>query len=183
MNIFKKWQDRDTSPKNRVLALLIGALVFPVLIPILFFVFSPGMDRALGFPSFSSGWGNILAGALLTILGGGVAMWSIVTQIELASGTPFPMLPTKKLLIAGPFKYCRNPMTLGTVLAYGGIAVGIGSYSALLSVAVIAAILIGYLKLIEEKELQLRFGEEYLAYTKNTPFMIPISIKKKDADR
>lgn len=36
--------------------------------------------------------------------------------------------------------------------------------------------LIGYLKLIEEKELQMRFGNEYLEYKKKTPFIIPIKI-------
>ena len=99
---------------------------------------------------------------------------TIVIQITLASGTPFPMLPTKKLLIVGPFKYCRNPMTLGTILAYAGTAIWIGSFTALLAVAIFAALLIGYLKLIEEKELLMRFGDEYAEYRKNTPFILPI---------
>jgi protein-S-isoprenylcysteine O-methyltransferase Ste14 len=36
--------------------------------------------------------------------------------------------------------------------------------------------LIAYIKLIEEKELELRFGKEYLDYKKDTPFIIPISL-------
>ena len=106
-------------------------------------------------------------------MGGTVAIWTIVIQINLASGTPFPMLPTKRLLIVGPFRYCRNPMTLGTIIAYAGIAILIGSYTALIVVAIFAAMLICYLKIIEEKELQMRFGSEYLEYKKKTPFMIP----------
>jgi len=27
-------------------------------------------------------------------------------------------MPTQELLTEGPFRYCRNPMTLGTILAY-----------------------------------------------------------------
>ena len=64
-------------------------------------------------------------------------------------------------------------MTLGTVLAYAGVAVLVGSINGLIFVAVFAALLIIYLKTIEEKELAIRFGEEYLAYKKSTPFILP----------
>ena len=49
----------------------------------------------------------------------------------------------------------------------------------LLAVAILAAMLISYLKIIEEKELQMRFGDEYIEYKKKTPFMIPITLGKK----
>ena len=45
--------------------------------------------------------------------------------------------------------------------------------------AIFAAMLISYLKIIEEKELQMRFGDEYIEYKKKTPFIIPITIGKK----
>jgi protein-S-isoprenylcysteine O-methyltransferase Ste14 len=158
-------------------------LIFPTLIPVLLIVVLPHVDESLGISSFYHGWGNILSGVILIVAGGIVAVWTIVIQITLASGTPFPMLPTKKLLIAGPFKYCRNPMTLGTVTAYAGIAVWIGSFSALAVVVLFAALLIGYLKLIEEKELLLRFGSEYLEYKKKTPFIIPVKIARNGSKK
>ncbi len=120
----------------------------------------------------------MIIGIMAIIIGGIAAIWTIVIQITLASGTPFPMLPTKKLLIIGPFKYCRNPMTLGTILAYMGIAIWIGSFSAVLAVTIFAALLIAYLKLVEEKELQMRFGQEYMEYKKKTPFIIPIKFNR-----
>lgn len=178
MNNFLKWQDRDNSNKIRILALAIGALIFPIAIPVFLIVVSPLVDNYLGIGSFFYGLSNIIIGIIAIIIGGIFAIWTIVIQITLASGTPFPMLPTKKLLIVGPFKYCRNPMTLGTIIAYAGIAILIGSFAALFVVAVLAAALIGYLKGIEEKELQLRFGSEYIAYKKETPFIIPIKYWK-----
>ena len=72
-------------------------------------------------------------------------------------------------------------MTLGTVIAYGGIAILIGSFTALLAVAIFATILISYLKIIEENELQIRFGSEYIEYKKKTPFIIPIKIGRTDS--
>jgi len=178
MDRFLKWQKQDTSNKNRALALLVGALIFPITIPVVLVVVMPHVDSAFGINSFFNGAVNLVIGILAILIGGMVAMWTIVIQITLASGTPFPMLPTKKLLIVGPFKYCRNPMTLGTLLAYGGIAILIGSWTALLAVVIFAAFLLGYLKLIEEKELQTRFGSEYNEYKKKTPFIIPIKFRK-----
>jgi protein-S-isoprenylcysteine O-methyltransferase Ste14 len=183
MNNFPKWQSQDHSNKKRNLALVIGALIFPISIPACLIFVAPLVDRHFGTGSFFYGPGNIMIGVMAILLGGFLAMWTIVIQIALASGTPFPMLPTQKLLIVGPFKYCRNPMTLGTILAYGGVAIWTGSFTALLVVAVLAALLIGYLKIIEEKELQLRFGNEYLAYKKQTPFLIPIKIARGDSKK
>ncbi len=180
MDKFLKWQKQDHSNKNQILALLIGALIFPITIPVVLVVVLPRVDNTFGIGSFFYGAGNIIIGVLAILIGGIIAIWTIVIQITLASGTPFPMLPTKKLLVVGPFKYCRNPMTLGTILAYGGIAILVGSFTALLAVGIFAALLIGYLKIIEEKELQIRFGSEYIEYKEKTPFIIPVKFKKRN---
>jgi protein-S-isoprenylcysteine O-methyltransferase Ste14 len=183
MNNFIRWQNQDNPNKNRILALVIGALIFPITIPVLLIIVVPRVDNYLGINSFFYGLGNIIIGAMAIVIGGIVAMWTIAIQVSLASGTPFPVLPTKKLLIVGPFKYCRNPMTLGTIIVYAGIAILIGSFSALVVVAIFAAILVGYLKIIEEKELQLRFGSEYIEYKNKTPFIIPIKLGRIDAKK
>lgn len=174
MDRFLKWQNQDKSDKKRILALIIGALIFPITIPVLLTVVLPQVDHYFGTGSFFFGSVNLIIGIPAILIGGTVAIWTIVIQITLASGTPFPMLPTNKLLVVGPFKYCRNPMTLGTILAYGGIAIWTGSFSALLAVAILAVLLVAYLKIIEEKELEMRFGSEYLEYKKRTPFIIPL---------
>ena len=70
-------------------------------------------------------------------------------------------------------------MTLGTALFYIGVAIWLGSISAVgLGLVYPVGILI-YIKLIEEKELEERFGCEYLEYKKRTPFLIP-HLRKKD---
>lgn len=155
------------------MALVIGALIFPITIPAFLIVVAPQIDNYFGIGSFFYGLGNLIVGIPAITIGAIIAIWTIVIQITLASGTPFPMLPTKKLLVVGTFQYCRNPMTLGTIVAYVGVAILVGSFTALFVIAVFAAMLIGYLKLIEEKELQMRFGSEYVEYKKKTPFIIP----------
>jgi protein-S-isoprenylcysteine O-methyltransferase Ste14 len=174
MNIFLKWQNDKTSGGKQLLFLVVGALLFPISIPAILVFFLPRLDKLIGIGSFYYGSISIVVGMLAIILGCFIAFSTILAQVKLASGTPFPMMPTKKLLVIGPFKYCRNPMTLGTILAYSGIALMVGSYSALLFVVIFFLILLTYLMLIEEKELELRFGQEYLDYKNNTPFIIPI---------
>ncbi len=182
MNLFKKWQSNEISERKRLLMLVIGALIFPTGIPAILVMVLPRVDKNIGIGSFYTGYGNIIIGVLAIVVGGFLAFWTIIAQIRLASGTPFPMLPTQRLIIVGPFKYCRNPMTLGTIMAYSGVAILVGSYSALLAVAVFFLMLLIYLKLIEEKELEMRFGREYLEYKKNTPFILPIRISKAEKD-
>ena len=183
MNTFKKWQNQEHSLGKHLLFLGIGALVFPIFIPVVLIIILPQVDKMIGIGSFFIGYVNIIIGIISIIFGGFLGFWTIIAQIKLASGTPFPMMPTKKLIIIGPFKYCRNPMTLGTILAYSGIVVMIGSYTSLLFVVLFTLILIAYIKLVEEKELELRFGKDYLAYKNDTPFILPIRIapvKMKD---
>lgn len=177
MNNFLKWQKQDTPEKSRVGPFLIAAFIFPTMIPILLVLVLPLLDKSFGIKPFYFGWINILIGVVGIIKGFTIAIWTIVLQITRASGTPFPMLPTKKLLVSGPFKYCRNPMTLGTIIGYAGIAILVGSWASLIFVSVLAALLIAYLKFIEEKELLLRFGNEYKEFKKKTPFIIPVKFR------
>jgi protein-S-isoprenylcysteine O-methyltransferase Ste14 len=82
-------------------------------------------------------------------------------------------MPTQRLITTGPFQYCRNPMTLGTILAYLGLSIGAATIVGTIVVAALAALLLVYLKRMEEKELAERFGEEYLAYKRDVPFILP----------
>ena len=82
-------------------------------------------------------------------------------------------MATQKLLIVPPYSYCRNPMTLGTAVAYGGVAVLRGSAGTLLLVILGAAALLTYIRVVEEREMAARFGQEYLDYRRRVPFLIP----------
>lgn len=79
------------------MALAIGALIFPITIPVFLIFVLPHVDNYFEISSFFYGVSNIIIGVMAIIIGGIVAIWTIVIQIILASGTPFPMIPTKKL--------------------------------------------------------------------------------------
>ena len=82
-------------------------------------------------------------------------------------------MPTQELLTEGPYRYCRNPMTLGAILAYLGMAVAAGTTAGTALVLALAASLLAYLKRLEEGELAERFGEAYAEYKRKTPFIVP----------
>ena len=173
MNIFLRWSKKENPLYVRMIALFLAGLIFPILIPYTLIIPVSRLNALFHLPTFYYGLPNLVVGGVLILCGMFFAFWSIVMQVVEASGTPLPMLPTQKLLVRGPFRYCRNPMSFGTFCAYAGIGVAVGSPAALIVVAIFAGLLILYIKRIEEKELAARFGQAYLDYLKVTPFLIP----------
>ena len=89
------------------------------------------MDTWFHLPRYRYGSINLWVGLFCMILGWLFANWTIKAQFSLGRGTPIPLMATQSLVIAGPYAFCRNPMTLGTAVFYIGIAIWIGSLSAL----------------------------------------------------
>ena len=173
MNRFKKWAEHEYSKKQRTIAVVFGGFIFWIVIPIFIIVVSSYVDQWFHLSKFHYGLINPVIGSLFIVAGWLFANWTIRVQFSVGKGTPIPLMPTQRLLITGPYTYCRNPMALGTTLFYLGIAIWLRSISALgLGLVYSVGILI-YIKLIEEKELGERFGSEYLEYKKRTPFLIP----------
>jgi len=156
---------------ERSLSISLGALIFALLLPYMIVVGGLHLDRSLGFPQLGVMW--MLLGALLVALGLPLAAWSVYIQHSLGKGTPVPMVPTQRLIVTGPYRYCRNPMAFGTFLAYYGISMLFRTVSGIFITSLLLLIVIAYIKLVEERELAERFGAEYLEYKERTPFFIP----------
>ena len=174
MSRYARWARHEHSEAARitVLTLLAGPIILGLL-PFLVAVAGPRVDRRLGLPRPGIGTVIRLLGGLLTVLGFSVGFWSVHAQVTRGRGTPLPVMPTQELLTEGPFRHCRNPMTLGTILAYLGMAVAARTISGMVLVLAVAASLVTYLKCLEERELAERFGDAYLAYKRETPFLVP----------
>lgn len=179
MKYYKKWASQEHSLTARVMASLLAGSLFAVLIPYCLIVPIPRWDLRLHLPSLSFDAGNYLIGAVLIGLGVVFAWWSIGAQLFQARGTPIPMMPTHRLLVGGAFSRSRNPMAFGAICAYLGISILVGSLASVAVVVIFAILLLTYIKVIEEKELALRFGQEYLDYKAVTPFFFPRIFRKK----
>lgn len=167
------WAQRERSAARRIATTLLAGPVFLGLLPFLVAVIGPRVDRRLGLGPLRARRTRRLAGGALMVLGYALGFWSVVTQIDRGRGAPLPVMPTQELLTEGPFRYCRNPMTLGTILAYLGIGIGAGTVAGTALVLGLSSSLLVYLKRFEEAELAERFGDAYLAYRRDVPFLIP----------
>ena len=162
--------DREYPAGARLVAIACGGLIFGFAIPaFLFWISRLGMDSW----QFESSPAILVLSLVLALAGLYLILWSAWVQFHYARGTPIPLMPTRKLLTGGPYALCRNPMAMGIILLYSGIATLTASCAAMLAVVLFAILLMTYIKLFEEKEMSLRFGEEYLRYRENIPFIIP----------
>jgi protein-S-isoprenylcysteine O-methyltransferase Ste14 len=179
MKAFTRWASREYPLSKRLLVTLPAGVLFLFLIPLMLVRLGPRLDFLLHLPHLSFGFGNRVVGGLLILLGVFFGIWSNVLEIGHARGTPLPVMPTQTLLVSGPFKYCRNPMSFGALTLYLGFAIWVGSLSSFGIVILLAALLITYLKRIEERELEARFGKAYAEYKAKTSFIIPRIFSRK----
>jgi protein-S-isoprenylcysteine O-methyltransferase Ste14 len=173
MSRYKKWSERKYSKAQRLMAIIFGGIFFWIIIPFFIVVGSAFMDPWLSLPRFFHKWINTIIGLVFMVAGWLFANWTVKVQFSLGKGTPIPLIATQKLVVKRPYTYCRNPMTLGTTAFYLGIVIWTGSLSALILALIYPVGILIYIKLIEEKELEQRFGLEYLEYKRRTPFLIP----------
>ena len=156
-----------------MLAVILGGIIFWIIIPLVIVIGSAFIDSCLSLPRFYHGWLNIIIALVFIIAGWLFANWTVKVQFSFGRGTPIPLMATQKLVVKRPYTYCRNPMTLGTTVFYLGIAIWTGSLAALILALIYPVGILIYIKLFEEKELEERFGPEYLEYKRKTPFLIP----------
>lgn len=173
MGRFQEWARREYSLEQRIVFLPFEGILFVIIVPFFLVVVSPILDQILQLPRFVYGFMNLFVGLPLMGVGLAFAFWSIQTQFTVGKGTPAPMMPTRRLVVLGPYSYCRNPMTFGTILFYLGAGVWIGSVFAVCFTSFLTTLLVIYIKVVEERELELRFGKEYLQYKRGTSFIMP----------
>jgi len=82
--------------------------------------------------------------------------------------------PQNKLLTTGPYSFSRNPLYLGIVCISFGLSLFLGSISSLfLSIAIFAAWDL-WIRKREEKQLEQKFGENFLKYKFKVPRWLKI---------
>jgi protein-S-isoprenylcysteine O-methyltransferase Ste14 len=100
---------------------------------------------------------------VLLIPGFGLLYWSLALFFRRKT-SPLPFRPTTTLVITGPYRWTRNPMYLGMLLAYLGLAFWFGVLWAVVLAPAVAA-LVGRLVIRKEEQyLEARFGEAYRQY-------------------
>jgi protein-S-isoprenylcysteine O-methyltransferase Ste14 len=139
-----------------------GVVVPPPAIYVAFFLVGVGLQRYVPVPRLPIGTGRDL-GAVLVLL------WLVLTTWSFArfwtSGTSvIPVRPTTALVIEGPYRFTRNPMYLGMLLLYTGVACWFGMVWPLLLAPVLTWVIGVSVIGREERYLTRKFGDEYRRY-------------------
>jgi protein-S-isoprenylcysteine O-methyltransferase Ste14 len=104
-----------------------------------------------------------VAGVLLVAAGLGLMAWAGVVMTR-AHTTVSPWAAVTALVTAGPFRLTRNPIYLGDLLVYAGIALWVGTWWPLLVLPLVLVAVQWLVIAPEERYLTSRFGDEYTAY-------------------
>lgn len=111
--------------------------------------------------------GTRVAGALLALAGAAVALAGVVAfRRRRTTVDPFHPERATTLVDDGVYRWTRNPMYAGLVLAGVGAAAWLGSALALAGPALLAVLLDRWQIAAEERALGARFGASYDAYAR-----------------
>jgi len=145
---------------------------FTLMIP-----FGAAIIRAVTTHQDWSGWIlpiPVEIGWFLVIITGAAALLSVVNLALKGLGAPFAIALSRKLTVDWLYAWTRNPMVLATLAFL--LALGIWFRSTLFIIWVltlVAPALLLFVKVFEERELEIRFGASYLEYKSKTPMLLP----------
>ncbi|MCQ2754181.1 MAG: isoprenylcysteine carboxylmethyltransferase family protein [bacterium] len=120
-----------------------------------------------------SGWLHVMMGIVLLLSGLYLAIWTMILFYKIGKGTLAPWAATKHLIVEGPYKLTRNPMITGVLSILLGEAFILNANGIFCWIILFFIINSIYFKLYEEKDLERKFGEEYIEYKKNVPMWFP----------
>lgn len=130
----------------------------------------------LGFHVDTSGGARWRWPAMVpSVLGFAVALRCVWDFGRTGHGTPAPMAPPKRLVVAGFYRYVRNPMYVGFLTGWVGLWVVFGRVNATaLEVAAVAVVAVTlFVRLYEEPTLRRMFGADYEEYSRNVRRWLP----------
>lgn len=177
MTIREKWihgiHDLVTGDEvtRKRIAPVAGTLVFSLVA--LFLVLCLMLDRVMGLEGFFTPGFRLGLGLPSLFAGLYLMMWSVFTFAE-SGGTPVPVNPPRKLVVAGPYTHVRNPMLVGIFLLLFGIGFLLSSFTTVfIFTPLFILVNVAEVKAVEEPELEMRLGAEYVEYRSRTPMFIP----------
>lgn len=144
-----------------------------VLFATMFVLVSVLIDKWLNFPQFPPEPINIFLFISFISIGLLLIIWAQFNFFKV-KGTPVPFNPPPELVNVGPYAYIRNPMLSGIFILLFGLGFAFKSISLLFVFAPLFILInVMEIKAIEEPELELRLGKDYLEYKKKTPMFFP----------
>jgi protein-S-isoprenylcysteine O-methyltransferase Ste14 len=130
------------------------------------------IEPTLGWSRFAFSGQHTLAATSFFALSalGLLCGWTIARR---GDGTPLPLDGPRRLVIAGPYAYVRNPMAIAGLGQGVAVALGLGSWMVLGYVILGGAIWNWVVRPSEEADLEKQFGGEFARYRQAVRCWIP----------
>ncbi|MBN2403707.1 MAG: isoprenylcysteine carboxylmethyltransferase family protein [Spirochaetes bacterium] len=164
---------------RHIFGYIIGGALFALVIPYGIYNLSIKTIYIIPISFPENNYIALIISGLLFIIGIIFILWSNLYLFAIGKGGPADVVGitisprTKHLVIAGPYRYTRNPMVFGALSCYFAIAIFLNSIITLGVLVLFVFIIIIYLKNTEEKRLLNDFGEEYIQYKKKVSMIFP----------
>lgn len=155
---------------RHLLAIVVLPLTIAVIIPALlgryYGIAAPELGGVIGALRL------VLGGALLLV---GLALFvsSLYQIVMRGEGTLAPWDPPRRLVVKGPYRHVRNPMISGVLFVLFGEAVLWQSLVLALYALLFLGINLLYIPLLEEPQIEARFGDEYRRYRRHVSRFLP----------
>jgi protein-S-isoprenylcysteine O-methyltransferase Ste14 len=166
--------EASAAPDRSGAWLFLKDLLFTVLVPGTVAVYVP-VYKAGGIPALRElEWGGPQWLAIFPLAAGtGIYLRCVWDFATVGRGTPAPIDAPRRLVVAGLYRYVRNPMYVGILLLVTGWAILFGS----LWIGIYAAFFVLSVHLFvvfyEEPHLRRTFGEPYERYCRGVRRWIP----------
>jgi protein-S-isoprenylcysteine O-methyltransferase Ste14 len=98
------------------------------------------------------------------------SFWRFTTE---GKGTLAPWDPPRVFVVNGPYRFVRNPMISGVILFLFGEALVLRSLPHAIWAVCFLSINLLYIPLVEEPQLERRFGDSYREYCQHVRRFIP----------
>lgn len=164
----REWQTRAMWILRHAFAIAILPVTMTILVPL-------WLARGSSFraPVDNVEWLCVALGALLSIAGFVLFVATVFLFATRGRGTLAPWDPPARLVVAGPYRFVRNPMIAGVVLILLAEALILRSRALAEWAAVFLLINAIYFPLLEEPQLEGRFGEDYREYKRHVRRFLP----------
>ena len=157
---------RTARPRSvvAILAATIAQMVvfwglFLVVAPVVLVALEHRWRVGLAFPSFAQP-----VAIVVFCLASALGVWSAVTMAVAGRGTPLPAAMPRRLVVAGPYRFVRNPMAVAGIIQGAAIGVALSSWL-VVAYAVVGSVVWNLaVRPSEESDLARRFGSEFRRY-------------------
>ncbi len=112
-------------------------------------------------------------GVVVLLLASALGIWAAEAMSTKGDGTPLPVATANRLVVAGPYRFLRNPMAVSGIVQGAAVGLVLSSWLVVLY-ALVGSLLWNYaVRPHEEADLERRFGDPYRRYRDAVRCWIP----------